>query len=320
MEQLNQDSISSNVGENKIGLSHCSSRNRVLIVKVQQSRQSCQINLYSGKASTERERERERGVLVALFGNCFNQRVSRVASNYRLSSGSTCRPTAAPWAKFSRNSCRIITRSLPNRGENNRISFVLRILKFSRRSSSVPTRVTRRSRDERSYYIYLNGFNCDLSPSSLPPSPISIRTLLSTFARAYCLPPFTADFSSPLLFAPDIFFSMDISGIHRDRSLNRFDSHHSSILPKAKTPNIARTVFPRLHPLRSSSINYHRLKRCRSWPMITSTLLQSTPFNLPVSFEASRPGGMRKQVGSLVKSSKERPLLVKGTGVDQFTP
>lgn len=157
-------------------------------------------------------------------------------------------------------------------------------------------------------------------PSSLPPSPISIRTLLSTFARAYCLPPFTADFSSPLLFAPDIFFSMDISGIHRDRSLNRFDFHHSSILPKAKTPNIARTVFPRLHPLRSSSINYHRLKRCRSWPMITSTLLQSTPFNLPVSFEASRPGGMRKQVGSFVKSSKERPLLVKGTGVDQFTP
>lgn len=54
--------------------------------------------------------------------------------------------------------------------------------------------------------------------------------------------------------------------------------------------------------------------------MITSTLLQSTPFNLPVSFEASHPGGMRKQVGSLVKSSKERPLLVKGTGVDQFTP
>lgn len=59
MEQLNQDSASSNVGENKIGLSHCSSRNRVLIVEVQQSRQSCQINLYSGKASTERERERE---------------------------------------------------------------------------------------------------------------------------------------------------------------------------------------------------------------------------------------------------------------------
>lgn len=55
LKQLNQDSTSSNVEENKIGLSH---RDRyVLIVEVQQSRQSCQINLYSGKASAERGRE-----------------------------------------------------------------------------------------------------------------------------------------------------------------------------------------------------------------------------------------------------------------------
>lgn len=54
LKQLNQDSTSSNVEENKIGLSH---RDRhVLIVEVQQSRQSCQINLYS-KASAERGRE-----------------------------------------------------------------------------------------------------------------------------------------------------------------------------------------------------------------------------------------------------------------------
>lgn len=55
LKQLNQDSTSSNVEENKIGLSH---RDRhVLIVEVQQSRQSCQINLYFGKASAERGRE-----------------------------------------------------------------------------------------------------------------------------------------------------------------------------------------------------------------------------------------------------------------------